>query len=262
MITLETPDWTALNELMTTFREEAHQAITSTGGHADLILQVIKKRTSNMTVDKLAERIIGFAEIMSTQMYNLQLLVDLLQRLEMIRTGQLSERVAQSKRRVALLDFFEDFLEELSKTAIIDPSRNEDIRERVTLQIPSKTEVAAAPEYLKNVMRDVLRNALMYSAPGTPVTVKATKTQQGSAVQIDVIDQGVGIRAKEAERVFAPFQRARQPQIPQIIAEFGYGLSLHLAKAELETMGGRIWYESEEGVGTTFSIKLPAWQDK
>ena len=46
-----------------------------------------------------------------------------------------------------------------------------------------------------------------------------------------MIDQGYGIRAKEADRVFAPFQRARQPQI---IGEFGYGLSLYLAKAEVE----------------------------
>jgi signal transduction histidine kinase len=78
------------------------------------------------------------------------------------------------------------------------------------------------------------------------------------AVQIDVIDQGYGIRAKEADRVFAPFQRARQPQI---IGEFGYGLSLYLAKAEVEAMGGRIWYESEEGVGSTFSVKLPTWKE-
>jgi signal transduction histidine kinase len=54
--------------------------------------------------------------------------------------------------------------------------------------------------------------------------------------------------------VFIPFQRARQPQV---IAQFGYGVSLYLAKMEVETMGGRIWFASEEGVGTTFSFKLP-----
>ena len=54
---------------------------------------------------------------------------------------------------------------------------------------------------------------------------------------------------------FAPFERARQPQI---IAEFGYGLSLYLAKAEIEAMGGRIGFESQEGIGTAFSLQLPA----
>jgi signal transduction histidine kinase len=55
-----------------------------------------------------------------------------------------------------------------------------------------------------------------------------------------------------------PFQRSRQPQV---IAEFGYGISLYLVKAELEAMGGRIWYASEEGVGTAMSLKLPSWVD-
>jgi K+-sensing histidine kinase KdpD len=73
-----------------------------------------------------------------------------------------------------------------------------------------------------------------------------------------VIDEGYGIRAKEFERVFAQFQRARQPQI---IGEFGYGLSLYLCKHEVEAMNGKIWFQSEEAVGTTFSFKLPAWRE-
>lgn len=114
--------------------------------------------------------------------------------------------------------------------------------------------VAASQEYLRKALHDVLRNAVLYSPKDTPIILRAARLTPSDVVQIDITDQGCGIRAKEAERVFAPFQRARQPQI---MAEFGYGLSLYLVKAELDAMGGRIWYESEEGVGTTFSIKLP-----
>ncbi|MBE2183048.1 MAG: hypothetical protein IAE89_06455, partial [Anaerolineae bacterium] len=39
------------------------------------------------------------------------------------------------------------------------------------------------------------------------------------------------------------------------------GLSLYLCKHEVEAMNGRLWFESDEGVGTTFSIKLPLWAD-
>jgi signal transduction histidine kinase len=258
MITLEKPDWTALNELMTIFRNEAGQAVDSTLGHAELIKQVLKK-TGGMTVEKLADRVSGFAGIMATQMQHLQQLLGLLQRLEVIRTGQLAEQINRSRKRVKLADFIEDFLEELSTKPIIDPSSTEDLRDRIAAQIPSKTDVNTSPGYFKHILIDLLRNAVLYSTPGSPIIIKATKTQQGSAVQVDVIDQGIGIRAKEGERVFAPFQRARQPQV---IAEFGYGLSLYLAKAELEAMGGRIWYESEEGVGSTFSVKLPAWKEE
>ena len=96
----------------------------------------------------------------------------------------------------------------------------------------------------------------MYSMKASPVKIVASL--QGKNVQIDVIDEGYGVRAKEIDKVFQPFQRARQPQI---IAEFGHGLSLYLCKQELEAMSGGMWFRTEEEVGSTFSIKLPSWQD-
>jgi two-component system sensor histidine kinase SenX3 len=110
--------------------------------------------------------------------------------------------------------------------------------------------------HLAVILRDLLRNAIMYSLKASPVYIVGHGRDQ--SVQIDVVDEGYGIRGSEAERVFAPFMRARQPQI---VGEFGYGLSLYLCKHEVEAMNGRIWFESEEGVGTTFSLKLPAWRD-
>jgi signal transduction histidine kinase len=258
MITLERPDWKALNELMAAFRDEARMAITSTRGHAELITQLVRKRSAGMDIDELGQRISGFAEIMATHMFRLQMLMDLLYRLEIIRTGQLAPNVRKARSKTLLGDFVEDFLEELVDEALIDPSRRDDLRDRLTVQIPGDVAVSASPVHLRNILRDLLRNAVLYSPPGSPITVKATRIQQGNSVQIDVIDQGYGIRAKEADRIFAPFQRARQPQI---IGEFGYGLSLYLAKAEIEAMSGRIWYESEENVGSTFSIKLPVWHE-
>lgn len=258
MITLERPDWKALHELMNTFRNEARMAISSTRGHAELIMQLVKKRPPNMTADQLGQRVYGFAEIMATHMHRLNMLMDLLHRLEMIRTGELIENARKARQKIILDEYVEDFLEESVDNALVDPSQDVEWRDRLMVKIPPNLAVAASPTHLSNVLRDLLRNAVLYSAKGTPITLKAVRLPQGNAIQLDMIDQGYGIRAKEADRIFAPFQRARQPQI---IGEFGYGLSLYLAKAEVEAMGGRIWYESEEGVGTTFSLKLPVWQN-
>jgi signal transduction histidine kinase len=258
MITLERPDWKALNELMATFRDEARMAISSTRGHAELITQLVQNAPSGMSVKQLGERIRGFAQIMATHMYRLQMLMDLLHRLEIVRTGQLAPDVRKGHRKIILGEFVEDFLEELVDEALIDPSQTDDLRDRLTLQIPSDLAVAASPSHLANILRDLLRNAVLYSPKGSPITLKGTRLKQGNSIQIDLTDEGYGIRAKEADRIFAPFQRARQPQI---LGEFGYGLSLYLAKAEAEAMGGRIWYESEEGVGSTFSVKLPVWRE-
>ncbi|HVO42067.1 MAG TPA: ATP-binding protein, partial [Aggregatilineales bacterium] len=258
MIGIDRPDWTALTELMSTFRNEASLAINSTAGHADLIKQLLATAPKGASAEQLSKRVGGFASIIATHMHRLQMLMELLHRLEVIRTGQLLADVRKNRRKIIVKDFLEDFLEEQGDLALFDPGKEEDLHDRLKVQVPGSLVIGAPAGYLKSILRDLLRNAIMYSPAGSPIRIKATSTQQGNTVQIDVIDQGYGIRVKEADRIFAPFQRARQPQV---IAEFGYGLSLSLAKSEIEAMGGRIWYESEEGVGSTFSLKLPAWHD-
>ena len=255
MITLEHPDWSALTELMSTFRSEARMAITSTRGHAELIKQVIARRTPVTTADQLARQIGGFASIMAVHMYRLEILVDLLERLEDIRTGNLIQLLRNNRRPVELTSFIEDFLEDVLQSPLLeDAGPDAEYRDRIRVDIPEGVQVAACKTHLTAIFRDLLRNSLMYSEQNTPIIVRATPST--TSVQVDIIDSGYGIRAKEISRVFTPFQRARQPQI---IAEFGYGLSLYLVKMEIEAMGGRIWFTSEERVGTTFSFKLPLW---
>jgi K+-sensing histidine kinase KdpD len=125
--------------------------------------------------------------------------------------------------------------------------------------VPDSLVISASPTHLLGVLRDLLRNAIMYSMKAAPVQVVAHASAKDNMVQIDVIDEGYGIRSSESERVFQPFTRGRQPQI---MSEFGYGLSLYLCKHEVEAMNGRLWFESEEGVGTTFSLKLPTWREQ
>lgn len=258
MVTLEQPDWKPLAELLNIFRSEARTSITSTQGHAELIQQLAANPPPKSTVQALGNRVIGFAEIIATHMYRLQLLVDLMQRLETIRTGALATLARSGRRKLFIAEFVEDFLEELVEEGLVEPSRAEDVRERLIVDIPSDLAVHVPPSFLSNILRDLLRNAVLYSPTRARIILRATRVSQGQSVQIDVIDEGYGIRAKETERVFTPFQRARQPQI---IGEFGYGLSLYCAKAEIEALGGRLWFESEEGVGSTFSFKLPIARD-
>jgi NtrC-family two-component system sensor histidine kinase KinB len=254
MITIERPDWTAMTELTSTFRSEARMSITSTRGHAELIKQVIARRTEKTTAEQLSKQVSGFAGIMAIHMYRLELLMDMLQRLEDIRTGHLAAVVRNNRRAIKLTAFLEDFLEEIMESPLVEaPDLDVDYRDRIQVDVPNGVEVLASKEHLTYLMRDMLRNGLMYSEPDTPITIRATMAPKARNVQIDIQDAGYGIREKEAGRVFTPFQRARQPQI---LAEFGYGLSLYLVKMEIEAMGGKIWFTSEEGVGTTFSFKL------
>jgi signal transduction histidine kinase len=255
-VTVELNDWSALTELFDRFLAEVREDADAARGHADLILNSVRKPRANEGVEGLARRIGGFARLIQTHMHRMARLTSMMERMERIKTGQLAPAVARSMRRIVLDDFLEDFIEGLSEDRLLDPETEaHDYRQRLRVEGGSGLVVQADPTLLSAVLRDVLRNAIMYSMVATPITLTARELDSG--VQIDLADEGYGIRSGESERVFAPFQRARQPQI---IGEFGYGLSLYLCRHEVEAMGGRLWFESEEGVGTTFSLKLLAWQ--
>ena len=258
MITIETPDWAAISDLTEKYLEEVREVVSATRGHATLITQSVTRAKPGDTVEGMGKRITGFTRIIDVHMYRLHMLTDLMERLERIRTGKARELIHQNTRKLVIADFMEDFLETLDETGLVDPeSDTGDYRRRIRSVIPQKIAAAAAPEYLAQVLRDVLRNAIMYSMRASSIRIAAYATRDNS-VQIDVIDEGYGVRASDHERVFQPFTRSRQPQI---MGEFGYGLSLYLCKNEVEAMNGRIWFESEEGTGTTFSIKLPGWRE-
>lgn len=259
MLTIDAPDWSALNELMTNYLDEVREAVDATRGHIDLIGQTVRAVKSTDTVETIGRKIGGFTHIVDIHMHRLGILTGQMERYTAIRTNQLRDQVVRARRRIRLHDFIEDFTDTLDDDMLTDPETElQGQRRRIRTAIPLGLLVGAAPVYLGIVLRDILRNAIMYSMKASPVEVIAHASGKDQTAQIDVIDEGYGIRASEAERVFAPFMRARQPQI---MGEFGYGLSLYLCKHEVEAMGGRVWFTSEEGVGTTFSIKLPLWRD-
>ncbi|GAB4576225.1 MAG: hypothetical protein Kow0077_31650 [Anaerolineae bacterium] len=255
LVTLERPDWSAITDLMATFRSEVSMSLSSTRGHAEIVRQILRQNEDNPDAARLAQRVMGFTELIATHMLRLQRLTHQLHRLEVIRTGALKKTVREARRKLRLDDFVEDFLEELVDEAIADPDMGGvAFRDRLHIAIPTGLQVYASPTHLGNALHDTLRNAACYSPPGSPIHMNAYVDATGMMVQIEIIDQGYGIRASEYERIFRPFDRAHQPQI---IGIDGYGLSLYLTRTELQAMGGSIEFASAEGRGTTFTIRLP-----
>ncbi len=256
LLTIEQPDWSALGELFDRYLQEVRAAADATAGHASLILNTALKPRPKETPEQLGKRVSGFARLIETHMFRLNELTSMMGRLGKIRTNRLRDEAQAATQRVALADFFEDLIESLAEGPFLDPESDDpEFRRRLVFDIPGDLAVAASPGYLTDALRDILRNAIMYSLKAAPVHLTAHAA--GRMVQVDIMDEGYGIRESERERVFLPFMRARQPQV---IGEFGYGLSLYLCKHEIEAMGGRLWFDSEEGKGSTFSLKLPAWQ--
>ncbi|MEM6282263.1 MAG: HAMP domain-containing sensor histidine kinase [Chloroflexota bacterium] len=257
MLTIDAPDWSAMTDLVDVFRKEVKDTVAATRGHIDIITNSMGMVKPEDPVKNLTKRIGGFNRLIDMQMFRINELINQMERMEDLRTGRLREMARSTRKKVNLEYWMEDFIEEMEHADLLDPeTEDHDYRSRITTKFEGKPLAAASTIILTRVMRDILRNAIMYSMKATPIEIKVFEAD--SYVQISVKDEGYGVREKERERVFIPFQRARQPQI---ISEFGYGLSLYLARNEIEAMNGKLWFDSEEKVGSTFSFKLPGWRD-
>ncbi len=100
---------------------------------------------------------------------------------------------------------------------------------------------------------NLVENAIAYSAESTEVAV-IVKTN-GDAVEIAVIDQGIGIEPRDLDRIFERFYRADRARSR---ATGGTGLGLAIVKHIATNHGGRVDVTSTVGVGSTFTLRLPA----
>jgi signal transduction histidine kinase len=105
---------------------------------------------------------------------------------------------------------------------------------------------------LSRAVSNLLDNAIKYTPSGGKVQVK-TGSNNGH-IYIAVIDNGPGIPAKDLHRVFEKFFRAR-PELDDIP---GTGLGLAIVKIIAEQHGGKVWVESQQNEGSTFTIAIPA----
>jgi two-component system sensor histidine kinase KdpD len=106
-------------------------------------------------------------------------------------------------------------------------------------------------DFVQQVLKQLLDNALKYSPSGSPLTISA-RAGEGRIV-VSVADRGSGIAEEEQIRVFDKFFRAREHRfrVP------GTGMGLAIAKGIVEAHGGKIWVTSEPGQGSVFSFSLP-----
>ena len=105
---------------------------------------------------------------------------------------------------------------------------------------------------VRELVRNLVDNALQYTPAGGTVTVRVMKDPFGQVVVLQVEDNGPGIAADERERVFRPFYRVLGSNVD------GSGLGLAIVREIITAHGGEISVVSEPGSGTTFTFTLPA----
>ncbi len=116
--------------------------------------------------------------------------------------------------------------------------------------------LTADPTRLKQILLNVISNAVRFTQPGGSVTVAAHQTANGG-IALAVIDTGVGMTQDEVKIALEPFGQvdARLSREHE-----GTGLGLPLARRLAELHGGSLYLDSEKGKGTRVTVTLPAWR--
>jgi two-component system phosphate regulon sensor histidine kinase PhoR len=177
---------------------------------------------------------------METEIDNLTQLVNELLELSRIESG----KVPLSFHRIQPCDLLKPAYERMALQA-----------ERAGLKLlfncqPDLPTVFADPDRISQVLLNLVHNAIKFTPPGGEISLNAY--QDGEQIVFFVKDTGVGIARKDLGRIFERFYKADRAR-----AGGGTGLGLSIARHMIESHGGYIWAESEEGVGSSFYFTLP-----
>lgn len=107
---------------------------------------------------------------------------------------------------------------------------------------------------LRIILQNLISNAVKYTPQEGDIGINIFPNNQEEMVQVEVWDEGYGIPEEQQDQIFEKLFRADNIETKDTT---GTGLGLYVVKSILEKTGGDIWFESEEGEGTTFYVQIP-----
>lgn len=208
--------------------------------------------------------IIGFSDIVRNEMMGP---VGVPQYLEYIRDiNNSGQHLLQVVNDILDMSKIESGQIELSESEVYLPhviqasvrlveERSRQAEQVVQIAAPSGVpEIKGDERLIKQMLLNLLSNAVKFTPAGGTITVEAECLPDGE-VALHVRDTGIGIDAKDFDRIMEPFGQADA----SLAREYeGTGLGLPLVKSMIELHGGRIAVESEVGIGSTFTLYFPA----
>jgi signal transduction histidine kinase len=129
--------------------------------------------------------------------------------------------------------------------------RADEKKQKISVSTVSVTALVSR-EKIWRVMSNLIANAIKFSNDGGNISIQLT--QDGSNALITVKDEGIGIPDTIKDSVFDLFTNSKRLGTA---GETPYGMGLAISKQIVGAHNGNIWFESEEGQGTTFFVELP-----
>jgi two-component system sensor histidine kinase SenX3 len=210
----------------------SHELKTPIGGIAALADTMIGE-TDPQVIERLTSRIVD-------ESYRLSRIVDDLLDLSRIEFGSTDDW-----EPVVISEVVDEVVARL---------QHESLRTGVSIEVRHTVPVRVLGDRMQLVsaLENLVTNAVKYSGDGKKVTVEVHATDE--LVSIAVIDQGIGIAAKDHQRIFERFFRVDRARSR---TTGGVGLGLSIVRHVVSNHGGTVSVVSEEGRGSTFTIVLP-----
>jgi signal transduction histidine kinase len=120
---------------------------------------------------------------------------------------------------------------------------------RINAPADEKIFIYADKEHINSILSNLIKNGIQSILPGQEGIIKVTIKKAGDKTLVSVSDNGSGIPESFRNKMFTPNFTTKSS---------GTGLGLSIVKRYVETAGGRIWFESETGRGSTFYMEFPA----
>ena len=158
------------------------------------------------------------------------------------------------ENRVVRLEKEKTYLRSLIESVLIELGPAINLKKiKADFEAPSaKYSVNIDPNRMKQVLRKIIDNAIRYSHEGGEV--KISLEPRDNEVYVTISDKGIGIPEADQSKTFEKFFRASNASVMSPDAS---GLGLFIAKNIIELHGGKLWFNSREGVGSDFYFKLP-----
>jgi len=122
----------------------------------------------------------------------------------------------------------------------------------VHLEVMPLPTLVASRVWMVQLFQNLLSNAIKFGKSSTPL-VRISAEKKGNEWFFSFKDNGIGINSEHSDRIFGVFQRLHtRDRYP------GTGLGLAIVKKIVERHGGRIWFDSNPGEGSTFHVVIPA----
>jgi two-component system OmpR family sensor kinase len=161
---------------------------------------------------------------------------------DLLTLARLDEEPAVRRQQVDLAALARDAAQDARATA---PDRS------ISVSAPAAATVSGDPHQLRQVLANLMRNALVHTQAGTPIEVSVS--QDHEAVTVSVRDHGPGLPAKSEENIFDRFWRSEGGRER---GKAGAGLGLAIVQGVVDAHGGQIAAQNADGGGALFTVRL------